>query len=452
MLQFSEKHFKRPLPYIIIMLIGLSMRLLNINDGLWLDEIWSMNISGVENSALDIIEACKTDTHPPLYDLLLHYFLLLVGDSDISGRILSLIIGFLGIISTFYYTLRITKKYKTSFLAFTLITFSFFHIYYSGEGRFYTFLYFLSLGAISELYLFLTTKRYNRLFLFVFYSLILVYTHYYGAILLFVLSILVFLLWIMKEINTKTFLYFALSGFVILAIFSPWLPYMLVRKSNSSWMSEPKIWDFFEYLYLYTGKNPVEFIFILLALSMSIKNMKSNVILNTIFIGAIILGFIVPFVVSYLSTPMLHNRYTFIYYPCIIILTSIFWGQTDILKGKKIMIYVVVFGSIFFNFFFINKFIDGAHLEPWRDASLEIRKDREGEKINIYCEQDFHLNYYLKKSNVKLSSYVLKEEGSFLWHFKTPYDKVAFSLNQQYQIEEQIEYEGGFVLTLYKKE
>ena len=271
-----EKLYKSPILYVIIICLGISLRLFNINDGLWLDEIWSMSISRIEHSSFEIIEACKNDTHPPFFDLLLHYFLVLFGSNEINGRILSLIIGGIGIFSTLYYTKKITDNNISTLIATALISFSFFHIYYSSEGRFYTFLYLLSLSVICELYLFLKTKRILHIIVFVAVSTVLAYTHYYGAILLFGLALIVFFLWIIKEIDLKTFLYFVGAGILILVLYSPWLPYMLVRKSDSSWMNPPKIWAFFEYLYRYTGKNPVEFVFILFALFLSIKHFKEN--------------------------------------------------------------------------------------------------------------------------------------------------------------------------------
>ena len=272
-----------------------------------------MSTSGIENSSLEIIEACKNDTHPPFFDLLLHYFLLLVGDSEINGRILSIVFGVMGIFATFYYTLRISKDYSISFISFALITFSFFHIYYSAEGRFYTFLYLLSLSVICQLYLFLRDQKIRQLVFFIIYATILAYTHYYGAILLFALALIVLFLWVVKEVNTKTLIYFVASGIIILLLYSPWLPYMLMRRSNVSWMSEPKVWNFFVYLYRYTGKNPVEFLFILVAIILSFKHFKSNVLLNGIFLGVILLGFFYSiYCIPYLSTYVALQIYIYI--------------------------------------------------------------------------------------------------------------------------------------------
>lgn len=331
----SQETFKNPILYLVILIIGTGMRLFNLTNGLWLDEIWSMVMSAPDNSVIEIINNCKTDSHPPLFDIILHYFLVVFGNNDINSRLLALFIGMISILTTYYYTLRISKSYFASFLAFAMITLSFFHIYYSNEGRFYTFLYLLSVTVLSELYLFLKDKKIRNLISFILFSSLLVYTHYYGAILIFALYIIVLFLWFIKEINRKTFLQTAAGGVIILLLFSPWLPFMLSGQQKESWMTNPGIGDFFDYLFKYTGKNPVEFLFVLLALVMSVKFWKTNIKLYSLLFGTILLGFFIPFIVSYLSIPMLHFRYTFIYYPSIIILVALFWEQTKMINDKK---------------------------------------------------------------------------------------------------------------------
>lgn len=55
--------------------------------GLWLDEALSVNIAALPFG--DMVEALRHDGHPPLYYLLLHYWMSLVGDSDWAVRALS---------------------------------------------------------------------------------------------------------------------------------------------------------------------------------------------------------------------------------------------------------------------------------------------------------------------------------------------------------------------------
>lgn len=446
---FTEETFKNPFLYLIILIIGIGLRLINLTNGLWLDEIWSMAMSAPEKTVVDIINTCKTDSHPPLFDIMLHYFLVFFGDNDINGRLLALFIGQISILATFYYTLRLSKSYFAAFLAFAMVVFSFFHIYYSIEGRFYTFFYLLSITVISEFYLFLRDKKINNIIVFVIISGLLVYTHYYGAILIFALYVIALFLWLIKDIDRKTFLISALGGVIILILFLPWLPYMFMGQQKESWMMNPGIGDFFSYLYQYSGKNPVELLFVLIALVMSVKLWKTNIKLYSILFGTILLGFAIPFVVSYLSIPMLHFRYTFIYYPSIIIIVAIFWEQTKLLNDKnKTIVFSIVVVSILINFFFINPYIEENHREPWKKIAQDIAKFNYSNSDKVYTEVDLYLNYYLEKNDHmkanKLPSIV--EENSF-WYLKSPYDAKDFNID--YKVTKEVNYGGEFVLYHY---
>ena len=54
---------------------------------LWLDEALSVNIARLPVG--DLLEALRHDGHPPLYYLLLHYWMEVVGEGDVAVRALS---------------------------------------------------------------------------------------------------------------------------------------------------------------------------------------------------------------------------------------------------------------------------------------------------------------------------------------------------------------------------
>jgi uncharacterized membrane protein len=450
---FTQKSLKNPFIYLVLFLLGFFMRILNLKEGLWLDEIWSMVISSPQNSINDIIDFCKTDTHPPLFDILLNLYLRLFGEVDYNGRILSLIIGCLGIPVTLYYAVKISKNWLVGFFTFTTITFSFFHIYYSGEGRFYTFLYLLSLVVICELYLFLQNKKKVNLLGYAIASVLIIYTHYYGAILLLVLSLVVLFLWLIKDIDFKTLLNIVIANVIVLIIYSPWIPFMFGRNKGSSWMSEPSLGTFFEYMYGYTGKNPVEFLFILISILFSIKLFRTNVKFYALMLGTILLGFIIPFIVSYLTLPMLHERYTIIYYPCFIMLCGNFLGETKLISIKiKIISFSAIIGSILINFFFINNFIDEGRSEPWKEVAQDLAKLNKEDKEKVYSIQSFHLNYYLKKQHLQESSpYFEVEHQESFWYLHTPYEKMLPSFEKNLMVLKRINYGNKFALTHYRR-
>jgi hypothetical protein len=82
-----------PLPSLIvagIVAVGVALRFYSPSN-LWLDEALSVNISRL--SLGDLFEALRHDGHPPLYYVLLHYWMELFGEGDLAVRALSGIFG-----------------------------------------------------------------------------------------------------------------------------------------------------------------------------------------------------------------------------------------------------------------------------------------------------------------------------------------------------------------------
>jgi uncharacterized membrane protein len=91
----EEKEIESLAPWlaIIITLIGGGLRVFIIdNKGLWFDETFSIWLSN--HSIVDMLQwIVKIDQHPPLYYLLLHYWIALKGDTPDSVRLLSALFG-----------------------------------------------------------------------------------------------------------------------------------------------------------------------------------------------------------------------------------------------------------------------------------------------------------------------------------------------------------------------
>jgi hypothetical protein len=69
-----------------VVVVGIGLRFVQ-RSPLWLDEALSVNISQLPVG--DLLEALRHDGHPPLYYLLLHYWMEVVGDGDVAVRALS---------------------------------------------------------------------------------------------------------------------------------------------------------------------------------------------------------------------------------------------------------------------------------------------------------------------------------------------------------------------------
>ena len=143
---------------IIITLIGGLLRVLLLNvKGMWLDETFSVWLAS--QSVVDMLQwIVKIDQHPPLYYLLLHYWIALYGDTPYYVRLLSVLIG-AGTIPIIFLIGKRMSGVMVGFAAAVFLALSPFHIFFAQETRMYTLLTFNAAVAIYALVRLLTDAR-----------------------------------------------------------------------------------------------------------------------------------------------------------------------------------------------------------------------------------------------------------------------------------------------------
>jgi hypothetical protein len=143
---------------IIITLIGGFLRALLLGTkGMWLDETFSVWLAS--HNVVDMLQwIVKIDQHPPLYYLLLHYWIALNGDTPYYVRQLSALFG-AGTIPIIYLIGKRMSGAVVGLAAALFLAFSPFHIYFAQETRMYTFLMFNAAVATYALVRLLTDSR-----------------------------------------------------------------------------------------------------------------------------------------------------------------------------------------------------------------------------------------------------------------------------------------------------
>lgn len=120
-----------------IVLLGLFLRLYKIGaNSFWWDETSSVWMSG--SSLADTLNLVVRDVHPPLYFLLLHFWLHLTS-SDAGIRLFSAICGVLNIPVMYLLGRRIAGR-VVGLLAALILAVAPFHVMYAQEARMYTLL------------------------------------------------------------------------------------------------------------------------------------------------------------------------------------------------------------------------------------------------------------------------------------------------------------------------
>jgi uncharacterized membrane protein len=167
-------------PIILILAFGLVLRLVSLNQSLWLDEATSVLTAKNYSFNQIITNFTPGDFHPPFYYLLLKIWITAVGDSEVKARLLSVVFGLSAVIAT-YLIAKLISNNKTALLASILVTTSPLQVYYSQEARMYMLSEFLASMAV---FIFLLNLKRNNLYLWIWFScslIILFSTDYLSA-------------------------------------------------------------------------------------------------------------------------------------------------------------------------------------------------------------------------------------------------------------------------------
>jgi len=145
--------------------------LLFLTQSFWRDEAFSYFLA--KKNILEIIILSAKDFSPPLYHLLLHFWLKIFGGSEISMRSLSVIFFWATLYVCFLFLQEIFKlNFKKSLIYLLLFLVNPFLSYYAFEARAYSLFAFLATLSYYSFY----KKNYKLYFLSTVFGL---YTHYF---------------------------------------------------------------------------------------------------------------------------------------------------------------------------------------------------------------------------------------------------------------------------------
>lgn len=204
----------------IILTIGLLIRLVSINQSLWLDE--AINVTAAQKFSFlgMIIQYAPADFHPPGWFIILWLWGKLFGYSEIAVRIPSVIFGVVTIYVTYLIGKKLVSK-NVGLISSALLSINPLHVYYSQEARMYS----LAAMAVSinMLCLIKLLKREKLSLILIILSNIAVLSADYLAYFIFPAEAILLLIAARKELIKKWVI--ALIAAIILGIW--WLPVFL---------------------------------------------------------------------------------------------------------------------------------------------------------------------------------------------------------------------------------
>lgn len=222
-----------------VILTGLLIRLISLNQSLWLDEATSV-VAARDYSFSEILTKFSPgDFHPPLYYLILKIWMSLVGSSEMAARMISVVFGS----ATIWVVYKIAKSLQftnhQSLITSLLLATAPLHIYYSQEARMYIL---ATLFATIVVYfvaeIITSKKRVVRNFIWlIICSAALLYTDYLPIFLL--ISLFIYLIIYEKKYLRSIFRWVGATT----VLFLPWLPTFITQlESGMSVRQNAPLW------------------------------------------------------------------------------------------------------------------------------------------------------------------------------------------------------------------
>lgn len=346
-----------------ILFVALILRLINLNQSLWLDE--AISFFAVKNYDFFgiITKFSPGDVHPPLYYLILKLWTNLFGYSEISLRLPSVIAGVLAVFVIY----KIGGKIPALFLAVNPLA-----IYYSQEARMYSLAMLLILLAV---FFFLQKKS----FWFIIFLALAFYTDYIP--------------WLIFPI----FLPFPLLTFIFLI---PWLPTMWQQfQASTLLVREVPLWGQVVggFSFKALALVPIKFIFgripthPFFTLPIAFYGWVLTKTKNRFLWGWLVIPILLGFFLSAKIPIFTYHRFLFVLPAFILLLTE----ATK--NNIKFIIFIIVISFISITIFNLNS---NFWREDWRAATVYVNSDP-GKVIMPSLAQSAPFTYYGAEMNVK---------------------------------------------------
>ena len=203
--------------------------------GYWIDEAIAVGIAS--HDLADIPRTLSQDGSPPLYYLLLHGWMQLVGAGEAATRTLSL--GFaLAAVPVAWWSGRVVFDRRVAALAAAGAAGCPFLTYYAQETRMYSLVAVLSLVAAASFARAFLHGRRGHVVLLGVWLVLLLYTHTWGVFLVAAMALAWLVLWRTERVGGRDG---AWLGAAIAVAYAPWMPTLAYQAAHTGapWAARP---------------------------------------------------------------------------------------------------------------------------------------------------------------------------------------------------------------------
>lgn len=296
---------------------------------LWIDELFTYMKSRPDLGFTGVVGQFTTgeDPHPPLYFVLLHSWFRVFGFTEAAGRIIAALAGSAGLVVIYLLGRELMGK-ACGWIAALILAVNQFHLNFSQEARPYSMLFLFT--GLSYLFL-VRGARGLRTRDFIYYALastVMVYTHYYGLVVMASQTVFMAIYSVAREERWKLLARFAGAWTLVLLLYLPWIPVVFRTIGREAfWAGKPEPTYFVNLYERFFGGEPylvVLFSAMMLVALFQLARRASEELdfsLPLLFTW-IFLCIFIPYYRSITAVPMLVTRYEIIVLPAFVIWIS----------------------------------------------------------------------------------------------------------------------------------
>jgi cellulose synthase/poly-beta-1,6-N-acetylglucosamine synthase-like glycosyltransferase/4-amino-4-deoxy-L-arabinose transferase-like glycosyltransferase len=384
-----------------VVLLGVGLRLPNLERSFWIDEIYSVARRG----SMDVggLITTTSDPHPPLYYLALKGWMTVFGQSEIAVRSLSILFG-IGSIAAIYLLGDALYDRRAGLFAALLMAVSSFQIQYAQTARMYTMLVFF--GTMSTFFfvrVFDDHSFENRLG-YGAMTIGMLLTHVYGSFVL-LGQLLYLVVWLANDWDLAQVKKWAGTQGLAGGLFVPWFAlvaapsYLLGDASETRWLSEPGLGKLQSVVLAYAGIPTNYPKYAVGSSSFQIGMLLAGILFASILwrlyasrgndttvsgamllISLLVALIAVPFVVSNLVFPLFEVRYMIFGFVAVAVLVAKSIADIEYRPGRVAVLLVVV--GLFLAS--VPSYYAASPSEDWDRTAQVIESDLETDSLIVF--------------------------------------------------------------------
>lgn len=312
------------IPLLLFILLGAILRSHNLFEkSLWMDEIFSIDVSDPDNSLSAVFHRTVEDVHPPLYQIMLWLVYKVFGYGENVGRVFSVVLS-VAVIPSMYWLGRRLFSQRVARLAAFFTAINFFLVVMAKDTRSYDLLVLLVVVSFCSFIILLEQKNKMAVVVYSVVASMLVNTHYFGFFPVATQLLLLFYLSLRPGFDQRLFTASCAASAVVVCSLIPLVTYLLQNFKKGTWIQKPTNQFVVDAFSLQFGQWSVMFIclfFLVLGFGHLLRKKDESNALKILLLWWLF-GFSIAYIRSLFFTPILSFRNTIVFLPAMIIVVS----------------------------------------------------------------------------------------------------------------------------------